>query len=242
MKRRVLSALIFIFLSFSANAKVVNFFSPEDPEITLTQLFQFNVIEDSKFKDVVFSSAVDVNFQELYGSLGYCITDNNIDFTTQLRYSPTFWNFLKIGTETVYHFYKYTDYFVEHDLLMDLFLNVDIGQLFQITFTSGLFCKFSIVDAVKEYIPVFTDVEINFNFIFSFFPSSAWDLYWTFGTYSYYDYPLFLSAFFSTGAEWEFLREKISLGLELETKWYDFLVVSKNVGQLNIKSYIRWQL
>lgn len=235
------SLFTFIFLTI-LNAKTINLFTAEKPAISIRQNLQINFFEDSKEKNAGFSTITDVDFQELYATLGTALCDGLLDLTASVRYTPTFGDRLKFGIESTYHLFYYPENFVEHDFLLDACLRWNACSFFQFDLTYGLSKKYSIVDEVKKNIPVFGDTGMNFLLMATFFPGDLWKLYCSFATYSYFNYPLFLSAFISTGMEYELIPGKIGIGLDFSTKWYDFIVVAKNPGQINATIYGRYKI
>lgn len=246
--KRSLSYIFILFFSTALWAElspkylpVVNFFTPEFPEINIKQNLQFNLLPDSKEQGLGLSTIAEFNMRELQGDIGVNYTNHQLDFTTQIIYWPTFFNILNFGVGFSYHLNDYLGVYLEQDFLADLYTKIRIGKYFMAWTRWGGLIKLA---DIKDISPDFQNKEraMNFNLVLTWYPADLWSCYFSFESNSYFNYPNFMSVFFNTGAEFEVIEDKFSTGIDLCTKWYDFLVAAQNLSQLNIKIFGRYKL
>lgn len=235
MKKLILVLSIAVAYTCSAFAFPVTFFTPEPPEITLKTNLQANILDDVKNEGLGISSIVKFDFDELICDAGVNYVNNQFDFTTQLIYWPKFFDKFYTGFGLTYHFYDYPKMFTEHDFFIDWYLKINFNEYFELYTRYGLFLKTSVIPDVITC----QSRTMNFELYLNFFPSEKWCCYGYFNSNSYFDYPLFLTLFFGTGFETEIIEDKISVGMELSTKWYDGIVVALNPGHVAMSMFCK---
>lgn len=244
--KRVLSVLIILmnvvaFSTAEINKQIVNFFTPGIPEISLKQNIQLNLVEDSKEAGLGVSTVVLFDLKELQGDLGFNYTNKQLDFTSQIIYWPTFFEFINFGVGVTYHLCDYPKIFIEQDFLADVYLKMQVNQYFMFWLRYGYLYKNT---KIKDLPVKFKMQEecMNFNVNLTVTPFDLWSFYFSFDSTSYFNYPNFLTVFFNTGAEYEIMPEKLSVGIDVCTKWYDFVVVVQNLSQMNVKLFGKYKI
>lgn len=231
--------LLIITVTVSAHAQVVEFFTPAVPKFSVKQNVQFNFWPDSKEKGLGLSVAGDFDMKQLHGDMGVNFCNGNIDFTTQVIYWPVFFNRFNLGIGFTYHLFNYTEVFKENDFLFNVCFKMDILDWLAFSFMGGYFQKITLIDGFDK--PVFNpSIDVNAKFLF--YPGDNWTLYFQFSSYNLFNYPLFFSAMFSTGAEFDIVPGSFSTGLDLNTKFYDFIVNSQDCSQFNLVVYGRFKI
>lgn len=238
MKKIVVFFLLVNLYISSLCAFSVTFFTPAPPKITIKNEVKINFLSDVKNKGPGISSSASFDFDELVCDAGFNLVNGQWDFTTQCIYWPKFGNLLYTGFGFTYHLYNYPASFIENDFFLDWYLKINFSEIFQVYTRYGLFVKDSIVYDTAECV----STTMNFELYLNFFPSEKWCCYGFFNSSSYFDYPLFLTLFFGTGVENEVVQNKVIVGMELLTKWYDGVVVSMNPGHVALDFYCKVKL
>ena len=219
----------------------VNFFTPKRPEISVKQNVQFNILQDSKERSIGFSTIADFDMKELNGSLGLNLSSNIVEFTTEIVYEPTFFNLFNLGVGGIYHIYQFMEMFTEQDVLLCGYFKINLNSLFEVSFRAGCFQKRSELLKVKKN-NIFYDNKINIITLLNFYPNDLWKLYFEFGTSNYFNYPLFFTGIFTFGGEFDLVKNKYSLGIDLTAKFYDMVVNNQDLSQLNVRIFGRYKI
>ena len=241
MKRLLILPAVFVFFIFSLCAQKINLFTPGKPDISIRQNIQFNLIPDTKENGIGLSTIAEFEFRELKSGVGVNIADHQYDFTVNTVYWPTFFNILNVGLGLTYHLNNYPGIYIEHDFLVNIYSKLRAGPYFMVSGSFGTFHKLSVVNGID---PDFKNVEnsMNINLIFTWFPHPLWSCYFSCESNSYFNYPVFMTIFFNTGTEFQVIKDKFYTGIDLCTKWYDIVVVTQNISQMNLKVFGRYKI
>lgn len=229
-----LSTLFFSMLLF---AKPVNFFTPESPEIEIQPSVNINVIPDSKDSGLGISTIARFDMKELVWDAGINYVNKQFDLTTQVIYWPTFFDKINFGVGFTYHFYGYPSSFYENDIFADVYLRWRFTKYFELYTRYGFMGKYTLIPIIQDAEPVLKNGTMNFDLILTCYPAEKWNFYTQFSSATYFDYPVFMSIFLNNGVETVVYKDEITIGINLNTKWYDGIVVSLNVGQMSINIY-----
>lgn len=246
--KRSLSFICISFLSLALWADispkylpVVNFFTPEFPEVNIKQSIQFNLFPDTKEQGLGLSTIVEFDMKELKADFGVNYSNSHLDFTTQIIYWPTFFNILNFGVGVAYHLNDRPGIYLEQDYIADLYTKVQVSKYFMAWTRWGGLAKYTDIRGIN---PDFENKQksMNFNLVLTWYPAQLWSCYFGFESNSYFNYPNFLTVFLNTGVEFEVIENIFSTGIDICTKWYDFVVVAQNISQMNIKIFGRYKI
>lgn len=242
--RRILLVATFSFIGLASLwsesfIDKINFFTAERPAFSVKQNIQFNLWQDSKERGIGFSTIAGFDMKELTGSLGVNFTNGNYDFTTEVIYWPRFFDLFNLGLGFRYHLYDYVGVFLENDFLFNSYFKIQPLSWLCLFANCGYFYKLSVIDGFDE--PLGNN-SFNLNSGLYIYPDDRWTLSLSLLTTNYFNCPLFFTAIFETGAEFEVLPANFSTGLELSAKFYDIFVNSQDLSQFNIKIYGRLKI
>lgn len=239
IRKPFLISAVIILSAVTAFAQNVNFFTPEMPSFSIKQNLQFNLVQDSKYQGIGTSIITDFDMKELYGSLGVNFVNGNFDITTEVVYWPTFFDKFNAGVGVVYHLYDYVGEFTENDFLFDLYFKIKIKNWMTFYQKLGFSRKAAVLETLDDTI---CNNSFNIDSILYFYPSDRWTLFFQFSSVNYFDYPLFFTAMFNTGAEFDVVPSIFSTGIDINTEFYNFVVNSQDLGQMNVKVFGRLRI
>lgn len=216
----------------------VNLFTPEAPEISILNGLQVNIKPDEKNQNLGFSTVLSINMKELCTDFGFKVAAGKMDAVAKIIYWPTFFGKINVGTGITYHFYEFEDSFTEHDLLGGLYLFWKKGPVFDLYTRFNYMAKMAVIPAVYSAKPVVLSQSFNFEFVVRWTIYDRITVFSSFCTNSYFDYPLFITPFFSSGFEAKIV-DHVNAGFDISSKWLDMFTVPSNMTQFDITLFCR---
>ena len=236
IKISVLSILFLFFLQAAHSSSFVHFFTPEKPEITLVQRFEYNLMHDMKNENFGISSIAIVDAKELKFGGGFYANSKSSDVAIEGYYAPLFWNFVSFGLRTKYHHYKYSDVFVEHNFLGGFHLNFNIHDVWNLYLDMGLIAKHTIINAYKNNINIYDKVWFFDTGCF-FTPFEDWSFFLTVSNISLFEDNLLGVFLFDTGFNYK-ISKMFSIGSDIYFKWEDASVPFDSFNQIGAR--VNW--
>ncbi len=220
----LLSLLLFVFQAFSltAQSKVqsINFFTPEKPVITaqwgIAFPFKCDLRNPSPSEDFIISA----DCKELRFNAGIKYQAEQLDFTNNLYYMPTFNKAFQAGLGLTWHFYRYFESFTENDLIVTTRFRWIKGPVFSFENGVGFLFKYASIDAVKESKPLIFNFSYNFDLSFNWKLFQKANLWCAIKFQDYFDYPLAISPFYKMGFEFH-PDSALIFGLDYSLKFVD---------------------
>ena len=232
-----LTCILFILFMQAAHSKsFVSFFTPEKPQITLSQRFEYNLMHDMKNENFGISSIAMVDAKELKFGGGFYANSKSSDVAIEGYYAPLFWNFVSFGLRTKYHHYKYSDVFVEHNFLGGFHLNFNIHDVWNLYLDMGLIAKHTILNAYKSNINIYDKVWFFDTGCF-FTPFEDWSFFLTVSNISLFEDNLLGVFLFDTGFNYK-ISKMFSIGSDIYFKWEDASVPFDSFNQIGAR--VNW--
>ena len=115
---------------------------------------------------------------------------------------------------------------------------VPSGPVFTFENAAGLLFKFTSIDAVKEYRPLFFNLSYQLEFLFNWYLLDCMNLWVNVKLQDYFDYPLALSPFAKFGFNiWA--SPKLNLGFDFTLKFVDMfysaVYLNENILRFTVK-------
>lgn len=178
------------------------------------------------------------DFDQLRFDSGLKLQSEQLDLTNRLFYMPTFFNSFQTGLGINWHFYRYIDTFTENDLTLLLGFRWFKGPVFTFENAAGLLFKFTSIDAVKEYRPLFFNLSYQLEFLFNWYLLDCMNLWVNVKLQDYFDYPLALSPFAKFGFNiWA--SPELNLGFDFTLKFVDMfysaVYLNENILRFTVK-------
>lgn len=228
-------------LPLSARPFSVSFFTPQRPDFRLTQSFEYNFLtNDTKDENSALSTSLTMDARELFASCGLHANSKSADAAIQFYYAPCFWNLVSLGVSGKYHFYKYSDIFAEHNMLLGAFVSFNINDVWKLYLNTGFAGKYTIINSYPDIYT--TDKNLFFRTGCIFTPSwqnKAWKFAFDVSSCTFYDDSIPGVFTFQTG----FMRhiwERLFVGTDLYGKWLDASVFSDSFCQYGLR--MKWEV
>ena len=237
-KTKILIPAIFLLFFYQAaySSSFVHFFTPEKPEISLVQRFEYNLMHDMKSENFGIASLALVDWKELKFGGGFYANSKSSDVSVEGIYAPLFWNFVSFGIRTKYHHYKYSDVFVEHNFLTGFHLNFNIHDIWNLYLDMGYISKHTIINAYKNNINIY-DKDWFFDTGCFLPPFQGWSCFLTVSNISLFEDNLLGVFIFDTGFNYK-ISKTFSIGNDVYFKWEDASVPFDSFNQIGAR--VNW--
>ena len=214
--------LCYCIFTISLFGQAVNFITTEKADFSISFTLADSFRRDLRTEPVMFENYFSADFKELKADCGLAMQDSKIDFTSGVTYLPTFFGWFRGGLGFRQHLYRYINTFTENDLFFSACLEWCKTDFFNAELAGGLALKFTSIDAIKDVKPVVFNfcpfLEIKAKFIMT----PKFNVYTSFASYDYFDYPLFATPFFKTGLGYRF-DENCAIDCSLTLKFVDMI-------------------
>lgn len=237
-KTKILIPAIFLLFFYQAaySSSFVHFFTPEKPEITLVQRFEYNLMHDMKSENFGIASLALVDWKELKFGGGFYANSKSSDVSVEGIYAPLFWNFVSFGIRTKYHHYKYSDVFVEHNILGGFHLNFNIRNIWNLYLDMGLIAKHTIINNYPKNTLLYDKIYFFDTGCF-FTPFENWQFFLTVSNISLFEDNLLGVVIFDSGFDYK-ITTMFSIGTDLYFQWEDASVPFDSFDQLGAR--VNW--
>ena len=214
--------LFYCIFTISIFGQAVNFISTEKPELSISFTLADSLRWDLRTEPVMFENYFSADFKELRADCGFSLQNSKIDFTSGVSYLPTFFGWFRSGFGFRHHIYRYIGSFTENDLLLSACLEWCKTDFLNAELAGGFALKFASIDAIKDVKPVVFNacpfLELKANFIIT----PKLNVYTSFASFDYFDYPLFATPFFKTGLGYRF-DENCIIDCSVTLKFVDMI-------------------
>lgn len=238
---------VFIFLCAGAWSLDLDWLNitPQKPQFSFTQGGSYNLIKDVKNTSVGYRTVATVDLDTIYTDIGINLQGQYFDLTSNVIFWPEFLDLFHFGFGASYHCAVKSDSFVDNDFIIKTCGNFEAG-FFYVSAAVGYFYKVSHFISPGTKLPDLHDdsVFIDTHFVFSLnrpakntFARTC-SLFFDISTVSYFEYPLFLCPFFSTGFEVT-LVENVSFRISVYSKWVDMIIVNMTAGNVGLDTCIK---
>ncbi len=214
----------------SAPSFSVSFWETDSLEFTIKQNFVYELMHDAKNDSFGISTEAQAKSNEFSSFLGVHSASDTTDFALQVSYAPCFWDCVNVGLTGKYHYYKYTDRFVEHNLLAGAFVQYDINNLWDLYFTFGFFRKLDIINAFPKNIVLRTN-SYFFKTGLLFSPGTQWEFFFDISNVSLFEDNLLGVFVFDLGGRRK-IWKRFSFGSDIYWKWEDASVPFDSFSQI----------
>lgn len=235
--KRVITFFLFLFTA-------VNIFSidyvPSKPSFSFQQDFLYNFIPSAKNKGLAASLTVTADAKPANISIGVNTVNSITDITTQLLYLPEISNNLHAGLGFIYHLDFLPAVFSENDFIPGIYVKWDPSDIFGMDIRLSYMWKSSLVNTSTQDIIV-PDKSFCFEIKWNWHIPHNWTCYGIFASSNYFEYPLLLTAFFSTGFE-NLINKKILIGFRMETELTSYITAPSNFTNLKSNLYVKYTL
>lgn len=245
MKKLTSFVVILIFLTTSLCALDWMQITPQKPQFSFTQGGSYNLFKDTKNTSVGYRTIAAVDLDTIYTDVGINLQGQYIDLTTNVIFWPEFLDLFHFGFGASYHCAVSLDSFVDNDFILKTCGNFEAG-FFYVSAAIGYFHKVSHFISPETTLPdlhndsVFIDTHFVFNLNHpqkkDF--SSTLSFFFDISTVSYFEYPLFLCPFFSTGFELP-LIDNVSFRISAYSKWVDMIIVNMTAANIGLDTCIK---
>jgi len=220
----LLTFLLFIFQAFTLAAqtedRAVNFFTPAKPVITAQWGSAFPFKGDLRNPSPSEDFIISADFKELRFDAGLKYQNEQLDFTNNLYYMPTFNNAFQAGFGFTWHLYRYFKSFTENDFIVTTRFRWIKGPVFSFENGVGFLFKYASIDAVKDKMPLIYNFSYNFDISFNWKLFQKANVWCAVKFQDYFDYPLAISPFYKIGFDLQ-LEPGLIFGLDYSLKFVD---------------------
>lgn len=226
--------------SSAPNLDFINFFTENYVNHKLT--LQEKAKNYSNFRLVTLSTAItqQTDMKELFVSTGIESLYNQLNFTSDIYYAPTFWNCLNAGAHLINHFtWNYTDYF-EYDFLPGIYLSYKPAAWFYMTGSAFFQLKSSYIFDIYPSAGTIISTCPAFSVIFGFLPQEDLEIKISISSYDYFRYYLFFAPEYKLEAVYKATKH-LSIFLSGDVQFVDFFTLSANFSSLTACIGISWE-
>ncbi len=233
----VLVLSVFLFFSSFANAKIVDFFTPQ-MNWSVTNGLTFENGADFAPMTTAVDISADLNMREIRANAGFLLQPSQLDFSTEAVYWPTFFDCFNAGWGTIFHFVSCSDIFTEVDFLTGVYLSYHTPKKFDCMLNFLYHGKSAHIFAIEDDVPALKNSSIAFKTEFNFRPVAPLNLCLSVSSYSMYRYMLWFAPDFSFSADYKFI-DMFAVGGEIEIQYIDMFTLSSNLNSIGIRIYGR---
>lgn len=239
MKRTFCVFFSIIFLAFSLFSQTIKFFTPQKPDFTTTASLAVALKQDFRSSPLRFEQTIAADFKELFVDCGYSIQTSKFDFVNHINYMPLFFNCFKAGVGFNYHFYRYFDTFTENDLIFTTRFKWCRTNFFNMEVAGGFMMKYALIDSIRKYKPIIANYCFTFEYLCKWNLTPEWNIYASFASLDYFDYPLFGTPFFKGGVCYH-IKDNFAIDGSLAFKCIDMVIGTANLSQCIFKAGVRY--
>lgn len=237
--KKLISALFiatFFIPVFARNYEKTFDFSLSKPELTVTANLGIPFLTDQKRDCPKFFAEAGLNFSQLNLEAGIQQTGTKTDISFAAIYWPKLFGILNVGPGFKYHFFNHNSDFTEHDILAGLYIAYH-GPVLTFFSQGSFFTKISNIPALATAQCVLnSSLQLNINFYWKV--TELTDVYFLVESSTFYDYFLFCTPIFTTGAEYKIMNN-VALGSNLEVTLIDMFTVSSSITQITMNLYAK---
>ena len=209
-----------ITIDSTSNSGAVNWFTKGMPVLSLQWGVSFPSKRDLRNPMPSEDLIAAADFRELRLNSGLKYQYDQLDFTNNIIYMPTFFNTFQTGLGLNWHFYRYFQTFTENDLIISARFRWIKGPVFSFENAIGGLFKFAAIDAIRQYKPCIFNFSYHFSLLCNWKLNQKSDVWCALNLQDYFDYPLAVSPFFKFGADYA-LKPEMRVGADVTLKYVD---------------------
>lgn len=192
---------------------------------------------------IIAETRISADFNPLLIDGGVSFQNQRVDTTGRVLYMPSIHRRTQfdIGVGFSHHYLRYYETFSENDLMFSIRLHWFKNDFHDVEIAPGLMWKFANIFAVQNQT---TDDSSIFNYSFLLEYRSNWHftealkMYFYFGSFDYFDYPLFGTAFFKGGFAYQ-LSDELGFDTSITFKFIDMIVSAVMLNQCSLRTSVR---
>lgn len=238
MKKRLFTIFLITTIILPFFGQAVDF-KLEQPEVFITQNLGIPFVTDSKRDTISLSTTGYADFQQMTIKTGVQGTGGKADFSLMCVYWPKFFYHMNIGPGLLLHYYTNNTISTEFDFIPGLYMRYK-GPILELFTQGGLFLKVSHIPSFISNSNVL-DNSLLINLHFYWTVNQVTKVYFLVETSTFYDYFLFCTPIFTSGAEYTFLQ-KWAVGSNLSLTFLDMFTVSSHYSQISVNTYIKFKV
>lgn len=231
--------MIMLFIAGNCYGKN-NFKISNKPDVDIKMTWAVPVLQSMKNRGPSFSNIVKLDFNSLYGDIGYNLNTDFSDTVLNFFVKPVSTKYFELDIGAGYHLYDYFSTFLEHDFIFRNNLSFVYKDIIRLRVNLGLFYKLTAFKNINIPEPVnyFTGI-LGIDFFWKINRLLRFSLGVNF--VDYFDYSLMGTPYINLGLNCQ-LKEKLAVGMECKVKMIDNLAVTANISEMLLNLYFKVSL